>query len=119
MDALAICSARCSEQMPLTTNLLSVGTEPEIPLSQLATTADAVRDSLNYTAADDISALSQNSTGFNQPKDVRISRLEKRIDEQNKSPAGNSSSTCGRFCLSSFDNKPTYHILQRKSTFCS
>ncbi|KAM8702156.1 hypothetical protein ACLKA7_000896 [Drosophila subpalustris] len=56
---------------------------PDTSLSQLATTADAVMDSLNYTA-DNISALSHNSTGSNQPKDDRISRLEKRIDEQDK-----------------------------------
>ncbi|EDW05354.1 uncharacterized protein Dmoj_GI17106 [Drosophila mojavensis] len=55
---------------------------PNTPISQLATTADAVIDSLNYSGDNIQAVTSINSEDTSLA--TRMSRLEKRIDDQDK-----------------------------------
>lgn len=59
---------------------------PNTSLSQLAITADAVMDSLNYAAGDSVSSIStsNNNVSAVSSSDDRFGRLEKRVDSQDK-----------------------------------
>ncbi|XP_064537393.1 uncharacterized protein LOC135427724 [Drosophila montana] len=57
-------------------------TSPNTTLSQLATAADAVMDTLSYTSCDNVAVLSRNNTATEHQMDNRISTIEKRLDAQ-------------------------------------
>ncbi|XP_064535184.1 uncharacterized protein LOC135426118 [Drosophila montana] len=57
-------------------------TSSNTTLSQLATAADAVMDTLSYTSCDNVAVLSRNNTATEHQMDNRISTIEKRLDAQ-------------------------------------
>lgn len=59
---------------------------PNISLNQLAITADAVIDSLSYSANDNVSSISGSNTNINAitSSDDRLAKLEKRVEKQDQ-----------------------------------